>query len=274
MLVKRTERFLNGPIFFNLMRLNFMAFGDTHRLEEIAYKMVKRWEKRHEQEIDAVFFPGDVDEIVDKRGAEQRPDIKSRIVDYYYGNKKAPYMTFFVAGNNDEWTILRLFPSGGFIDEKEDKKNMYFLGRSGYKDFMGIRIAGLSGIYKKEEYEKPLPVEPSFLPWQCYRKNELENLIMWKPHIIVLHEWVMPDFIEHLKHRPGRIREFPKKKRTPLRDVILEAQPKYVFMGHKHNNYVEGRIGKTKIYGLMQVTKESDLRHRHCYKVVSIENPI
>lgn len=243
-----------------------MAFGDTHGEEEVAYAEAREWERRNKKRIHAVLFPGDLDTIV----REEAPDaIRSMVADYYYGSKKAPYMTFFVAGNTDEWGVLRWFPGGGFIAQ-----NMFFLGRSGYADFMGIRIAGLSGIYNKREYENSLPKEPNFLPWQCYRRNEVENLKAWHPDIVVLHEWVNPDSGKLCKEGDAHFRELCKMKKTPLREVIETIQPKYVFMGHKHDLYVEGTISQTQIYGLMRVTKESNLRSRYCYKVVSIEAPI
>lgn len=253
------------------MRLNFMAFGDTHGLEDIAYAIAKEWEKKNKKKVHAISFPGDLDTKVPEEGPDA---IRSMIADYRYGSKKAPYMTFFVAGNMDEWSILRGFPCGGFIEKKKDKQKMYFLGRSGYADFMGIRIAGLSGVYDKRDYGKPLPTEPSFLPWQHYRRNEVENLIAWNPHIIILHERVNPDKGKRLRKGNDNFGGLRKMKNTPLRDVILRVETKYVFMGHEHNIYLEGKTGKTRLYGLMKVTEKSNLDSHYCYKVVSIETRI
>jgi lariat debranching enzyme len=48
--------------------------------------------------------------------------------------------------------------------------NIYFLGMSGVVNFGGLRIGGLSGIYKKFDYKKgtPLPCSIGALSRRCW----------------------------------------------------------------------------------------------------------
>src|SRR5690606_17616949 len=75
------------------------------------------------------------------------------------GEKKAPYLTIFIGGNHEASTYLRELYFGGWA-----APNIYFLGASGcinlVKGRSRMRIAGLSGIYKRHDFTKnydPLP---------------------------------------------------------------------------------------------------------------------
>lgn len=74
---------------------------------------------------------------------------------YYSGEKKAPVLTIFIGGNHEASNYLQEFPYGGWV-----APNIYYLGYAGVVRFGGLRIGGLSGIYKgpdylKGHYEKP-----------------------------------------------------------------------------------------------------------------------
>lgn len=79
---------------------------------------------------------------------------------YYTGEAVAPLPTIFIGGNHEASNFLQelyvcpLFfswqtrPYGGWI-----APNIYFMGYAGVVNFAGIRIAGISGIYKGQHYE-------------------------------------------------------------------------------------------------------------------------
>jgi len=74
---------------------------------------------------------------------------------YYSGEKKAPILTIFIGGNHEASNYLQELPYGGWV-----APNIYYLGYAGVVQVAGIRIAGLSGIYKSRHwmqghYEKP-----------------------------------------------------------------------------------------------------------------------
>lgn len=74
---------------------------------------------------------------------------------YYSGEKEAPVLTIFIGGNHEASNYLQELPYGGWV-----APNIYYLGYAGVVQVGGIRIAGLSGIYKSQHwmqgrYEKP-----------------------------------------------------------------------------------------------------------------------
>ncbi|XP_013785231.1 lariat debranching enzyme B-like [Limulus polyphemus] len=68
---------------------------------------------------------------------------------YYSGEKKAPLLTIFVGGNHEASNYLSELPYGGWVCP-----NIYYMGFAGVVNFGGLRIAGLSGIYKGADYLK------------------------------------------------------------------------------------------------------------------------
>jgi len=79
--------------------------------------------------------------------------------EYSGGRKTAPYPTLFVGGNHEAINYLRELYFGGWA-----APNIYFLGYSGVVQFGGIRIGGVSGIYKSFDYVKPHFELPPYSP--------------------------------------------------------------------------------------------------------------
>jgi hypothetical protein len=67
---------------------------------------------------------------------------------YYAGEKKAPILTIFIGGNHEASQPLRELYLGGWV-----APNIYYLGAAGVVRYGGLRIGGISGIYKSHDYE-------------------------------------------------------------------------------------------------------------------------
>jgi lariat debranching enzyme len=67
---------------------------------------------------------------------------------YYSGEKKAPILTLFIGGNHEASQPLRELYYGGWA-----APNIYYLGTAGVVKYGGIRIGGISSIYKSHDYE-------------------------------------------------------------------------------------------------------------------------
>jgi lariat debranching enzyme len=67
--------------------------------------------------------------------------------EYYSGLKEAPFPTLFIGGNHEASSYLWELFHGGFVAH-----NIYFLGFAGVVKFGGLRIGGVSGIYKDHHY--------------------------------------------------------------------------------------------------------------------------
>lgn len=68
---------------------------------------------------------------------------------YYSGEKTAPVLTIFIGGNHEASNYLQELPYGGWV-----APNIYYLGYAGVINVAGIRIGGISGIYKGNDYLK------------------------------------------------------------------------------------------------------------------------
>lgn len=68
---------------------------------------------------------------------------------YHSGEKTAPVLTIFIGGNHEASNYLQEFPYGGWV-----APNIYYLGYAGVVRVGGLRIGGLSGIYKGPDYLK------------------------------------------------------------------------------------------------------------------------
>jgi lariat debranching enzyme len=70
--------------------------------------------------------------------------------EYYSGARKAPYLTLFVGGNHEASSHLQELYYGGWV-----APDIYYLGAASVVWFGDLRIAGLSGIWKGFDYNKP-----------------------------------------------------------------------------------------------------------------------
>lgn len=261
------ESFIKKMQFSLLMELNIAIFGDLHGSDDVVFRELPKWEEENKKRIDAVAFVGDLDSIVRKYESRREAEFDSLVADYHYGKKKAKYPIFFIAGNEDSWAVLRDFKEGGFIAE-----NVYFLGRAGIKDFKGIRIGGLSGSYLEREYYKPLPDQLD-LWWAYYRHNEVEWLKKQEIDLLLLHPWIEPYTDIPYKIEVQGTGETTKRQTrcNHLYEIVEATHPKIVFMGHKHECYIEATTGVTKIFGLKRVKNDFSINSKDCFKVISID---
>jgi lariat debranching enzyme len=68
---------------------------------------------------------------------------------YYSGAAKAPYLTIFVGGNHEASSHLWELFYGGWV-----APNIYYMGAANVVRLGGVRIAGMSGIWKGRDFNK------------------------------------------------------------------------------------------------------------------------
>ena len=76
---------------------------------------------------------------------------------YYSGETRAPYPTLFIGGNHEASNYLWELYYGGFVCP-----NVYYLGHSGVVNFGDLRVGGLSGIYKSNDYRRAQHERPPY----------------------------------------------------------------------------------------------------------------
>ncbi|XP_075886944.1 lariat debranching enzyme isoform X1 [Nelusetta ayraudi] len=162
---------------------------------------------------------------------------------YYSGEKKAPILTVFIGGNHEASNHLQELPYGGWV-----APNIYYLGYAGVIRFKGIRIGGLSGIYKSRDYRKGHHEFPPYNPDTLRSVYHIRNIEVFKLKqiqkpidIFMSHDW--PRGIYHY----GRTGELLQKKKflrqevecntlgSPAAEELLaHLQPSYWFSAHLH----------------------------------------
>ncbi|KAJ3411301.1 lariat debranching enzyme [Chytridiales sp. JEL 0842] len=127
--------------------------GCAHGELDKIYASLRNVEAKQKVKIDLLLICGDFQSIRNEGDLKALacPD-KYRDIgvfhEYYTGKKKAPIPTIFIGGNHEASNYLFELFHGGWVCP-----NIYFLGFAGVINFNGIRIGGLSGIYKNHHYE-------------------------------------------------------------------------------------------------------------------------
>eukprot|EP01121_Diplochlamys_sp_Union-15-3_P012226 TRINITY_DN3634_c0_g1_i1.p1 TRINITY_DN3634_c0_g1~~TRINITY_DN3634_c0_g1_i1.p1 ORF type:complete len:274 (-),score=24.52 TRINITY_DN3634_c0_g1_i1:284-1105(-) len=165
---------------------------------------------------------------------------------YYTGEKKAPILTLFIGGNHEASHHSYELPFGGWA-----APSIYYMGYSNVVNFAGLRIAGLSGIFKKYDYPKGHYERPPFTDamkrsfYHVRRYDEFKLYQLEQPiDIFVSHDWPQSvvnygDVNSLLKIKPFFRDEVQRGTLgSPVSSSLLfKLKPKYWFSGHLHVKY-------------------------------------
>ncbi|KAH8365771.1 hypothetical protein KR093_004245, partial [Drosophila rubida] len=162
---------------------------------------------------------------------------------YYSGQRVAPILTIFIGGNHEASNYLQELPYGGWV-----APNIYYLGYAGVVNVNGIRIAGISGIYKSHDF---LRGHHEFAPYSektcrsVYHVRQLEvfrlKQLSGKVDIFMSHDW--PRGIHEygnkaqlLRFKPHFTDDIEKGQlgSRPLEELLKSIQPTYWFAAHLH----------------------------------------
>ncbi|KAL2723143.1 lariat debranching enzyme [Vespula maculifrons] len=170
--------------------------GCAHGELEIIYDTIQEIEKVNGKKIDLLICCGDF------QSTRNLCDLKCMAVPnkykdmctfykYYSGEKVAPLLTIFIGGNHEASNYLQELPYGGWV-----APNIYYLGYANVIKIGGIRIAGISGIYKSHDWmqghhEKPPYTKSTIRSVYHIRNIEIFRLkqISGKIDIFLSHDW-------------------------------------------------------------------------------------
>lgn len=165
---------------------------------------------------------------------------------YYRGKARAPYLTIVIGGNHESSGYMSELHYGGWLAE-----NIYYLGAAGVVNFRGLRIAGLSGIFKSNDYllnhYERLPF-PGHAVKSAYHVRQIDvmklDLLSPPVDICLSHDW--PTGIE----RCGNLNELLRVKKhlapdisrnalgiPPAMELLKRLQPRFWFSAHHHVRY-------------------------------------
>ncbi|CAG8526780.1 941_t:CDS:10 [Paraglomus occultum] len=222
--------------------------GCCHGTLDVIYKTLKHIEQVDKIKIDLLLICGDFQSIrntidLDSLAVPARYRSLGTFHKYYSGQSKAPYPTLFIGGNHEASNYLWELYHGGWVC-----KNIYYLGSAGVVRFGGVRIGGISGIYKDKHYScghyEKLPYSDNTLRSVYHvRKYEVFKLsqIRQKLDIFMSHDW--PRGVEQFGDVQNLVRMKPFFKNeienntlgTPACEELLwKLKPKYWFAAHLH----------------------------------------
>ena len=166
---------------------------------------------------------------------------------YYNRQKYMPCPLLFVGGNHEASNHLREFVNGGTVAD-----NIVYMGSSGVYNVGQLRIAGISGIHREQDYVRGYDERPPFnfpapktmchiREFDVYRLLQLDNQ---RPiDIVVSHDW--PQGIVDMdrdkvkaqsfwNNHPNWMGERQTLGSRSLRILLDYLQPRYWFCAHMH----------------------------------------
>lgn len=222
--------------------------GCCHGTMSSLYASIKKTERTYNVKVDLVIICGDFQSIRNETDLKciSCPDKYKAIGDfhkYYSGEILAPYMTLFIGGNHESSNYLSELYYGGWVC-----KNIYYIGGSGVVNLNGLRIAGLSGIYKDNhfdmsQYEK-MPYDNNTIRSVYHvRKFNWQKLMQIEEpvDIMISHDW--PTGIPFYGNYNDLLRgkNFFRQDMfsynlgsTPNNDLLVHLKPSYWFSAHLH----------------------------------------
>lgn len=203
---------------------------------------------------------------------------------YYSGEKKAPVLTIFIGGNHEASNHLQELPYGGWV-----APNIYYLGYAGVIRYKGIRIGGLSGIFKSHDYRRGHHEFPPYNPDTLRSVYHIRNVEVFKLKqiqmpidIFMSHDW--PRGIYYY----GSTGELLRKKKflrqevesntlgSPAAEELLaHLQPSYWFSAHLHVKFAAIMQHPPKGNAAPRVTKflslDKCLPYREFLQIVDVQ---
>ncbi|MCO5547267.1 hypothetical protein L7F22_000714 [Adiantum nelumboides] len=165
---------------------------------------------------------------------------------YYSGEEVAPYPTLFVGGNHEASNYLWELYYGGWAAPR-----IFYLGCAGVIHFGGLRIGGLSGIFKPHDYrtghhERAPYNESELRSIYHVREYDVVKLLQIEDplDIFISHDWPrgvakLGDVGSLLKFKPFLEEQVMNGSlgSKPGEELLRKLKPSYWFAAHLHTKY-------------------------------------
>lgn len=262
--------------------------GCCHGELDKIYETIEYLEKKEAVKVDLLLCCGDFQAVRNEGDMKcMAVPAKYRTMQtfykYYSGERKAPVLTIFIGGNHEASNHLQELPYGGWV-----APNIYYLGYAGVVRYKGIRIGGLSGIFKSHDYRKGHHEFPPYNPETLRSVYHIRNIEVFKLKqiqmpidIFMSHDW--PRGIYHY----GNTEDLLRKKKflrqevetntlgSPAAEELLaHLQPSYWFSAHLHVKFAAVVQHPAKDKATPRVTKflslDKCLPYREFLQIVDI----
>lgn len=173
---------------------------------------------------------------------------------FYEGQEQFPLHLLFIGGNHEPWNYLDENKEGGILTS-----NIEFLGRTGLREFNGLKVAGLSGVFSPKYFELPHPHVPypanKRKQAAYYNNTDINRVREYKGiDILLLHEW--PSLMNRAvdKNWPSHFRDVGREQLSELVELL---SPRWVFCGHMHCR-TQHKYGKINIVCLSDFQRDPE----------------
>jgi lariat debranching enzyme len=243
--------------------LSVAVLGCCHGELEAVYNRIESHEKATDQKIELLVCCGDFQGLrtwADFHSLAVPPKYRTSLgtfLPYYRGEKRAPVLTIVIGGNHEASQAMQELYYGGWLAPQ-----IYYLGAAGVVRFRGLRIGGVSGIFKGYNYRKPhwerAPYDPSSSLRSIYHVRHVDvtrmqslsqeggldsdaSLSQQRLDIMLSHDW--PRGIEHHGDLQGLLRKKPffredirnnQLGNPAYRDLLDHLKPRWWFSAHLH----------------------------------------
>ncbi|KAJ2777573.1 lariat debranching enzyme, partial [Coemansia javaensis] len=237
--------------------------GCCHGELDSIYSQLLSRQQRLKKSVDLLIICGDFQAIrnVTDLGCMSCPDKYKQIGGfhrYYSGERRAPVPTLFVGGNHEAGNHMRELYYGGWV-----APNIYYMGGSGVVRFGGLRIGGISGIFKDYDYAKGHYERP---PFRGHARSSLHHVRSFEVFkmlqirrpldIVVSHDW--PQFIERYGNTDELLRRKPffaaevaaGNLGSPANALLLERlRPAWWLSAHMHVRFTATVQPQDTVFG-------------------------
>lgn len=222
--------------------------GCCHGELDKIYETLTFLEKANNIKVDLLLICGDFQAVRNKSDLQAMavpPKYQklNTFYKYYSGEKKAPVLTIFIGGNHEASNYLQELPYGGWV-----APNIYYMGYGGIVNFGGIRIGGVSGIFKGRDYNTGHFEHPPYnenTKRSCYHVRNLEvfrfKQVRQHVDIMLSHDWPrgIHDFgdVDALLRRKSFFRSDIDNGvlgSPVLMELLNKLKPDYWFAAHLH----------------------------------------
>ncbi|KAM8857219.1 lariat debranching enzyme [Synchiropus picturatus] len=202
---------------------------------------------------------------------------------YYSGEKTAPVLTIFIGGNHEASNHMQELPYGGWV-----APNIYYLGYAGVVRYKGVRIGGLSGIFKSNDYRKGHHEFPPYNPSTMRSAYHVRNIEVFRlkqiampMDIFMTHDWPKGIYNYGNTDKLLKMKKFLRAEvesntlGSPAAAELLDhLQPSYWFSAHLHVKFAALKQHPPKGGAAPRVTKflslDKCLPYRQFLQIVDV----
>ncbi len=224
----------------------FAAVGDVHGEMYLMLAILDKIQSKLNKSISFVLQVGDFEPHrnyadVMTMDAPSKYKKLGEFHHFYTKNYQFPYPIYFIGGNHEPYGFLDRLPP----KVTEIASNCYYLGRVGCLELAGLKIVGVSGIYKAKLFDNRPPISQinsrSNSDYIGFTYKEINQAIDYqKTDILLLHEWANNIVAE--KDQEILSQYLPRRKYEEIGNeyasyLIEILQPRLVLCGHMHFPY-------------------------------------